>query len=143
VEQLFKISGKEWSETLARNPKEANRMYFTAYLLVNYFMHMDGKGDGAGFVKYMQSVAGVRRRIEVYEQAVEALKKLPGVEALPGGGYRYPDTLTPPTMPEVLDSPEKFAEFEKSSLDILLNGRTTAELMDQIRVAYRRAGIKL
>lgn len=143
VEQLFKISGKEWSGTLARNPKEANRMYFTAYLLVNYFMHMDGKGDGAGFVKYMQSVAEVRRQIEAYEQAVEELKKLPGVEALPGGGYRYPDTLTPPTMPEALASPEKFAEFEQSSLAILLNGRTTAELMDQIRSAYRRAGIKL
>jgi hypothetical protein len=118
-------------------------MYFTAYLLVNYFMHMDGKGDGAGFVKYMQSVAGIRRQIDVYEQAVEALKKLPGVEALPGGGYRLPDTLTPPTMPEVLTSPEKFAEFERSSLGILLNGRTTAELMDQIRTAYRRSGIKL
>jgi hypothetical protein len=143
VEQLFGITGKEWSETLARSPKESGRMYFTAYLLVNYFMHMDGKGDGAGFLKYMRAVSKVRRQVEVYEQAIEALKKLPGVEALPGGGYRFPDTLTPPTMPDVLASPEKFAEFEKSSLDILLNGRTTDELMDQIRVAYRRAGIRL
>ncbi len=143
VEQLFRISNKEWSETLAAKPKEADRMYFTAYLLVNYFMHMDGKGDGAGFVKYMRAVGKVRQQIEIYEKGIEALKKLPGVEALPGGGYRWPDTLKPPTTPEILSSPEKQAEFEKSSLEILLNGRTTDRLMEEIRSAYRRVGIKL
>ena len=143
VEKLFAISGKEWSETLARTPAEANGMYFTAFLLVNYFMHMDGKGDGAIFVKYMRAVGRVRQQIEVYEKGIEALKKLPGVEILPDGRYRWPDSLTPPSRPAILDSPENRAEFEKSTLDILLNGRTTAELMDQIRSAYRRAGIKL
>ena len=143
LEQLFGISGKEWSETLARNPKEASRMYFTAYLLVNYFMTMDGKGDGAVFVKFMRSVGKVLQQIEGYEKEMEAFKKLPGVEVLPGGRFRYPDTLTPPATPGVLTSPEKRAAFEKSTLDILLNGRSTAELMDQIRSAYRRAGIKL
>lgn len=143
VEELFGIGGKGWSEMLARNPKEAGRMYFTAYLLVNYFMHMDGKGDGAVFVKYMRAVGKVREQIEGYESAVESLRKLPGVEVLPDGRYRWPDTLRPPTVPEVLASPEKRAEFEKSTLGILLEGRTTAELMSQIRTAYRRAGVKL
>ena len=143
IEKLFGISGEEWSETLERNPGESRRMYFTAYLLVNYFMNMDGKGDGAVFVKYMRAVGKVLEQIEKYQTDVEAFKKLPGVEILPGGRYRWPDTLTPPPRPEILASPEKRAEFKKSTLPILLNGRTTAELMDQIRTAYRRAGIKL
>ena len=143
VEKLFGISGKEWSETLARNPKESGRMYFTAFLLVNYFMNMDGKGDGAVFVKYMRSVGRVRQQIEVYENEIEALKKLPGVEVFPDGRYRLPDTLRRPITPEVLTSPERRAAFEKSTLDILLNGRTSDELMKQIRFAYQRFGIKL
>lgn len=143
VEQLFRISNKEWAETLAAKPKESNRMYFTAYLLVNYFMHMDGKGDGAGFVKYMRTVGKVRQEIDEYEKAVKAFKALPGVENLPEGRYRWPDTLNHPKKPDILSSPEKQAEFEKSSLEILLNGRTTDRLMEEIRSAYRRVGIKL
>ena len=143
VEQLFRISNKEWSATLAAKPKEANRMYFTAYLLVNYFMHMDGKGDGAAFVKYMRAVGKVRQEIDDYGKAVTAFKALPGVETLPDGRYRWPDSLTHPKKPEILSSPEKQEEFEKSSLEILLDGRTTDRLMEDIRSAYRRVGIKL
>ncbi|MEI8310586.1 MAG: hypothetical protein WCH98_07515 [Verrucomicrobiota bacterium] len=143
IEELFGISGKKWSETLARNPKESQRMYFTAYLLVNYFMHMDGKGDGAGFVKYMRAVGKGLGQVEKYETELAEFKKLPGVEVLPDGRYRWTGSLTPPAEPEILASEEKRAEFEKSTLGILLNGRTTAELMNQIRAAYRRVGIKL
>ena len=143
IQELFEANHQKWASTLGQNPGESRRMYFTSYLLVNYFMNMDGKGDGAVFVKYMRAVGKVLEQIEKYQADVEAFKKLPGVEALPDGRYRWPDTLTPPPRPEILTSPEKRAEFEKSTLDILLNGRTTAELMDQIRSAYRRIGIKL
>ena len=143
IEKLFGISHGQWSATLDQNPGESRRMYFTAYLLVNYFMHMEGKGDGAIFVKYMRAVGEVLEQIKKYQADLEAFKKLPGVEVLSDGRYRWPDSLTPPSRPAILDSPEKLAEFEKSTLDILLNGRTTADLMDQIRSAYRRAGIKL
>ena len=143
IEKLFGTSGKEWSEMLARNPKESQRMYFTAYLLVNYFMLMDGKGDGASFVKYMRAVGKGLEQVEKYERELAAFKRLPGVEVLPDGRCRWSGSLTPPPEPEILASSTKFAEFEKSTLDILLNGRTTDELMNQIRAAYRRVGIKL
>jgi hypothetical protein len=143
IEKLFGISGEEWSGTLARNPQESHRMYFTAYLLVNYFMNMDGKGDGAIFVKYMHAVGKGLEQVAKYEADLAAFKKLPGVEVLPDGRYRWSGSLTPPAKPEILASPEKRAEFEKSTLNVLLNGRTTAELINQIRTAYRRAGIKL
>lgn len=143
VEKLFGISNKDWSETLATNPKEARRMYFTAYLLVNYFMHMDGKGDGAAFVKFLRAVERVRQEIADYENAWNTFTALPEVEKLPNNSYRWPKSLRPPEKPEILSSPEKQAEFEKSCLEILLNGRTTDRLMEDIRSAYRRVGIKL
>lgn len=143
IEELFNASQKQWAETLRQNPKESNRMYFTSYLLVNFFMNLDGRGDGAGFVKYMRAIGRSLDEVEKFHSAVEAFKKLPGVEVLPGGKYRWPDTLTPPSPPEIMTSPEKLAEFQKSTLDILLDGRKPAELMEQIRSAYRRAGIKL
>jgi hypothetical protein len=91
----------------------------------------------------MRAVGKQRKELEDYRKAVEDFKKLPGVEVLPDGRYRWPDTLTHPPSPDFLDSPEKRTAFDKSTLDILLNGRTTAELMDQIRSAYRRLGISL
>ena len=143
IETLFGITAKQWSETLEKTPKESHRMYFTAYLLVNYFMHLDGKGDGKQFVKYMREVGKQRKEVEDYRKAVEDFKKLPGVEVLPDGRYRWPGTLTHPPSPDCLASPEKRTAFDKTTLDILLNGRSTAQLMDQIRSAYRRLGIKL
>ncbi|MCX6968594.1 MAG: hypothetical protein NTV93_00370 [Verrucomicrobia bacterium] len=143
VEELFNASQKQWAETLKRNPKESGRMYFTSYLLVNFFMNLDGKGNGARFVKYMRAIGKALEEVEKFQSDLEAFKKLPGVEVLPDGKYRWPDTLTPPTPPEIMTSPEKLAEFEKSTLDILLDGRKPSELMEQIRSAYRRAGIRL
>jgi len=43
----------------------------------------------------------------------------------------------------VLDSETARAEFQKRTLEILLNGRTKEELMEEIRSAYARLGIRL
>ncbi len=142
MEKLLTISHEQWGETLEKNPEESHRLYFTSYLLVNYFMHMDGKGDGARFVKYMRAVAKARREVEDYEKAVAEFRKLPDVKNLPDGRYRWPDTLTHPAEPPILSSPEKRAEFEKTTLDILLDGRSVPELAEEIRAAYRRAGLR-
>lgn len=142
MEKLLTISHEEWSETLEKKPEESHRLYFTAYLLVNYFMHMDGKGDGARFIKYMRAVAKARKEIEDYEKAVAEFRKLPDVKNLPDGRYQWPDTLTHPTEPPLLASPEKRTEFERTTLDILLDGRSVPELAEEIRAAYRRVGLK-
>lgn len=133
IDKMFNISSEEWSEILAKTPDASHRMYFTAFLLVNYFMHMDGKGDGAIFVKYMREVAKARKQIEDFKSERKAFKLNPGEAG----------TASRPQRPDILSSPEKRAEFDKATLDILLNGRTTDQLMEQIRTAYRRVGVKL
>ena len=143
IEKILAITPEEWSETLEKNPKESRRMYFTAYLLVYYFMHMDGNGDGAGFVRYMREIRKTRKEIESYRKAVEEFKKLPGVESLPDGSYRWKGDLQLPVRPPYLESAEKRDDAQKAALAILLRGRTPEELAAEIKAAYRRAGLKL
>jgi hypothetical protein len=143
LEKLFTISNEDWNKTLEEDPRSSHRLYFTSYLLVYYFMHLDEKGDGQLFVRYFREVGDVRNEVEKYRKAVEDFKKQPGVEVHPDGSYRWPGNLKHPTAPAVLESPEALAVFQKKSLGILLDGRSEAELMKQIRSAYVRLGIRL
>lgn len=143
LEELFFISGKRWNEVLAQNPGISRRMYFTSYLLVYYFMHLEGKGDGQLFIRYLREVDAQRQEIQKYRKALEEFKNQPGVEKFPDGSYRWRGDLKPPEKPAILESEQAYDAFQKRTLGILLNGRSEAELMKEIRSAYARIGIRL
>jgi hypothetical protein len=46
-------------------------------------------------------------------------------------------------MPEVLKSETALNEMQKTTLKILLDGRSETDLMKQIRSAYTKLGIRL
>ena len=102
LEQLFGITNEEWGETLARDPGVSRRLYFTSYLLVYYFMHLDGKGDGERFVRYFREIGELRK-----------------------------------------GNPRLDEKAALKALNVLLDGRSEAELMKQIRSAYAKLGIRL
>lgn len=143
LEDLFPITNERWNEILEKEPLVSGRLYFTSFLLVYYFMHLDGDGDGELFLRYFREVDKARREVEAYFQALEEFKKLPGVTAREDGGYSWKEGLTPPERPAILASEAAHNEFQKRTLQILLNGRSEAELMSQIRSAYARLGIRL
>jgi hypothetical protein len=143
LEKLFPITNKEWNEILENDPRSSHRLYFTSYLLVYYFMHLDGKGDGQLFARYFREVGGVRAEAEKYRKAVEEFKKQPGVQVKADGSYSWPGSLKHPEKPAVMATPEALADFQKKTLYILLDGRTDAELMKQIRSAYTKLGVRL
>lgn len=62
LEKLFRVSSSEWSGILASSPAMSHRLYFTSYLLVYYFMHLDGKGDSQRFVRYFREVGEMRKK---------------------------------------------------------------------------------
>jgi hypothetical protein len=62
IEKLFKITNEEWSDTMASDPTLVRRMYFTSYLLVYYFMHMDGNGDAQRFIRFFREVDKERKK---------------------------------------------------------------------------------
>ena len=64
IDKLFKITNAEWGQTLAEDPTLSRRMYFTSYLLVYYFMHMDGNGDGQRFIRFFRTVDKERKNGE-------------------------------------------------------------------------------
>jgi hypothetical protein len=143
LEKLFPITNEEWNQILENDPRASRRLYFTSYLLVYYFMHLDGKGDGQLFARYFREVGAVRAEVENYRLAVEQFKKLPGVEVKPDGSYRWRGDLKHPEKPAVLATPEALAEFQKKTLYILLDSRSNDELMKQIRSAYAKLGVRL
>jgi hypothetical protein len=62
IEKLFKITNEQWGNTLAEDPTLSRRMYFTSYLLVYYFMHMDGNGDSQRFIRFFREVDKERKK---------------------------------------------------------------------------------
>lgn len=143
LEDLFSVSGEEWSATLAGDPSKSSRLYFTSYLLVYYFMHMDGKGDGERFIRYLRATAELKNQAEAYERAMEEFKKHPDVKVRPDGSFTYPSSLQPPALPKELFFAKGREELMKKNLQILLDGRSEAALMEEVRAAYRKLAIRL
>lgn len=144
LEKLFTITNREWNEAMEADPRGATRrLYFTSYLLVYYFMHLDDKGDGQRIVRYFREVGEARKEMEAFKKAFAEFLKQPGVKRMPDGRIQYPGSVTPPTRPAFAASPEGEEEFRKKTLQILLDGRSEAELMKQIRSAYAKLAIRL
>ncbi len=143
LEKLFNITNAEWNETLAQDPASSHRLYFTSYLLVYYFMHMDGKGDSQRFLHYFREVQGQRKEMEAYGTAMTEFFKQPGVRRNKDGSYTYSSAVQHPTKPVFMETPAAQEAFQKKALAILLDGRDAAALMKQIRSAYARLGIRL
>jgi hypothetical protein len=143
LDQLFGVTNEQWSSILTQDPRMSGRLYFTSYLLVYYFMHLDGKGDGQNFARYFREVGEQRDDLERYRREIAEFKKQPGVETLPEGGFRYPGNLKPPQPPAALESDAARDEFRQRTLKILLDGRNEADLTRQIQSAYARLGVRL
>jgi hypothetical protein len=143
LEKLLTISSSEWLNTLTEDPNSSSRLYYTSYLLVYYFMHLDGEGDGQRIGRYFHDLQPQRLEIEVYQKAMSDFFKKPGVALDTDGSYTYPSSLPHPKKPDIIVTPETETEFQKKMLTILLDGRSESELMEQIRSSYRRLGIKL
>lgn len=143
LEKLFAISTEEWNRVLASNNQLTQRLYLTSYLLVYYFMHLDGKGDGARFARYMRASAEPVRRVEAHEQALAEFKRLPGVKVNPDGSFEYPRDLRPPAPPRDLFFGAAREQLLKQNLSVLLDGRTEAQLLEEVRAALRAHDVKL
>ena len=143
LEQLFTVTNEQWATILDDDPRSSRRLYFTSYLLVYYFMHLDGKADGQLFARYFREVGTVRAEHLAYRRALAEFMKRPEVKVFPDGRYTWPSSLAHPTKPALEASPDALAEFQKKTLAILLDGRTEADLMKQIRSAYTKLGIRL
>lgn len=56
IPELMGMSPQTWNEAVSSIPKVANMNYSSATMLVYYFYHLDGKGDGAGVKSYLRAI---------------------------------------------------------------------------------------
>jgi hypothetical protein len=143
LDRLFALSTDEWSRIMATDGPRTQRLYLTSYLLIYYFMHLEGAGDGLRLARYLRASAETVRRAEAYEVALADFKRRPGVKVKPDGAFEYPRDLEPPALPPDLFFGAARAAKIRETLGVLLEGRSEAELMDQVRAAYRTHDIRL
>jgi hypothetical protein len=128
--------------------------YFSAHALVFYFMHLDGDGKATRLKRYFDAIHEERKlwvnfsaAVAAYEVAfaryqaeIEAFRKLPGVVDLGNGTIRYPNNLQLPTPPPTPATPGNIDARKVCAkhLEILLGGRTPAQLDAEVRAAFTR-----
>lgn len=143
LDKLFATSNDEWNRIMATDPDRTQRLYLTSYLLVYYFMHLDGQGDGARLARFMRASAAPVRRSEEHETALADFKRRPEVKVNPDGSFEYPRDLQPPALPRDLFFGASREAMMRETLNVLLDGRTESELMEQVRAAFRAQDIRL
>lgn len=117
-----------WDAIADRSNKGMGELYFRSYLLVYFFNHLDEDKKGTRFIKFMDAVYG----------DVKALREFfadPRVKRYADGRFSYPSDFPPPDI-----KPES-APFKH--LEILMEGRSYAQLAEQIKTAYKDVGVKL
>ncbi|WP_309399789.1 SHD1 domain-containing protein [Cerasicoccus maritimus] len=55
-EELMTMSASEWNSNFANAPDELRNYYLSAFLLFNYFLHLDGEGEGRRIYAYVRAI---------------------------------------------------------------------------------------
>ena len=150
VATVLGITDKKWMATPSKSlrmpgdtkftyPQKLG-LYRTSLLIIYYFLHLDGEKGISKLRRYVMQkqqkaaeLADFCAAHEEYQRQMEHFLKLPGVEALEGGRFRYPSNLTPPAAPK---PPFKNAEqFAASGMEILFDGETPEALGRKIEQA--------
>jgi hypothetical protein len=121
------MTREEW-DALSKSPEQQAVLYYQSLMLAYYFCHLDGDGKGTRFLKYLDAIARAH-------DEWEAFFKKPGVERT-GEGYRYPRSVTPPAA-------KRSEEYGLEIQDILLEGRSPAELDAAVKAGFRKMNINL
>jgi hypothetical protein len=164
-DELLNINKRQWHEyaitgvvspgagpkVMPVGPADNSRMeslYSTSLLLTYYFMNLEGDRKGTRLLQYLEAVRKEQPRWNAWREEVfryltakEEFMKRPEVKTKPDGTITFPGFLTPPAEP-VPPRPEyATGEVFKIHLPILLNGKTPAQLAEDVAKAVSLDGI--
>ena len=54
--ELIALSHSEWTANFSENPAELRSYYLSAFLLLHYFLHLDGAGEGQRIWAYIRAI---------------------------------------------------------------------------------------
>ncbi len=164
-DELLTINKRQWHEygisgtvtpgagpqTMPVGRADGTRMeslYSTSLLLTYYFMNLEGDRKGTRLLQYLEAVRKEQPRWNAWREEVfryltarEDFMKKPGVKALPDGTFTYPNYLTPPQPPEAPRPEYASGEVFKIHLPMLLNGKTPAQMAEEVSRAVALDGI--
>ncbi len=123
--------------------------YHSSMLLTYYFMHLDGDGKGTRLLKFLDAVrseqpkyAAFVKQFDAYRAAMEDFLKKPEVKELPDGRFQYPDYLKAPAAPKPEHPDYMTGNLGHIHHGILLDGRTEAQLQEEVTAALQNLGIR-
>ncbi len=155
---MFHMTSTEWHKRSADGSSPfgesaQHALYTQAALMVYYFNFIDGgeKDYGRRWMRFMDAAKAESGKWEKYQKDFaefivkqEEFLKLPGVTQTGDGRFSYPSSLKPPKPPDSPDGPD--ATYDEKvplkHLDILLDGRSEAEVQQEMIVGLQRAGVK-
>jgi len=122
------MTTEAWHQRADNGGLEQFKLYFASCLLVYYFSHLDGDGQGARFLKYLDKIREAR-------DAWETFFKNPRVTHKPDGSYTFPSDLPQPSQ-QMKDA------YGLEQLPILLDGRDAAQIQKAVEDGYKKLGVR-
>lgn len=149
VSELFRLKRMDWDQQALKSDRQ-HALYQQSALLVYYFNHLDGDGQGSRWTKYLEATkaeaakwSAYEKNFKTYRAAMDEFFKLPGVKKLEGGKFTYPSNLTAPKPPEAPDGKTYDEDTPLKHLDVLLGERSEETLQAEIAARFAKAGFKL
>lgn len=131
------------------NPVPQIGFYHSSMLLTYYLMHLDGDGKGTRLLRFLEAVraeqpryAAFMKEYDVYRAAMDEFLKKPEVKKLPDGRFEYPNYLKAPQLPKPPHDDYLNERVGHIHMNILLDGRSDAELQKQAVEALLKVGLK-
>jgi hypothetical protein len=122
------LSEETWHSRAAGGPQAQTRLYLMSCVLVYYFSHLDGDGNGARWIAYLDKIKEAR-------DAWDTFFKNPQVRKQGDGGFSFPSTISVPSQ-------KRDESFGLDQMSILLDGRNADQLQKDIVAAYKKIGIR-
>ena len=122
------MTTQAWRERAQNGGVEQHKLYFASCLLVYYFSHLDGDGEGTNFLKYLDKIREAR-------DAWDTFFKNPHVVIKPDGSFTFPNDLP-------LPSQQKKDAYGLEQLPILLEGRDAAQIQKAVEDGFKKIGVR-
>lgn len=130
LETHMTMNRATWDGIADSENRAMGELYFRSVLAVYFFCHLDGAEGKKGqrFLRFMDAVHGET-------EALRAFFADPRVKRFPDGRFSYPTSFPPPDMKS------ETAPFKH--LALLLDGRSYAQIAQEMTAAYKSIGIKV
>jgi hypothetical protein len=123
----LKMTTQAWHQRADNGGPEQHKLYFASCLMVYYFSHLDGDGQGTRFLKYLDKIREAR-------DAWDTFFKDPRV-VVNADGFTYPRDLP-------LPSQQKKDAYGLEQLPILLDGRDAAQIQKAVEDGFKKIGVR-